>query len=719
MEITGAEKTLLEINNKMRHFGTIIVIASLLSLVGCGTLTGIPSHGGGKRFAIEQRLVSTTIRGALKQIDLAVLRDKTVFIQMTAINDQGGGNISGGRGNLLFGLQGVTESHPITRQTNTFKVFDLNSSGGASTSSSTVGGSSTRSGSNSDINIDTTSSNTGTGNLNSTNNGSSTSASTGTSTNTGTTNSSNSGANTSTSNGSNSGTSTSTGTSTTNGTNSGTSTTNSNSTNSGTSSNTGASSNNTTTTTGGTTTNQNGTGTSSNTGTNTSSGTGTSTTNSSGTNSSNTSSGGTTNSSGTNTSTTNGSNTNTGTSTSTNNGSSTSNTNGTNTNTGTQASSSLDNGISNTTQNQSVNGFVKTNNHSNTSTRTNSNGSQQALSSTPSEIKTQTKGTGYKGNYGFEYKGQGRYDNFNVAISDVGILRSILFTYLYLNDVNVTTDPNNPNIDAVVYVNVDVFGSIRSRLDTVVYNKETVQVQVVIEMMAVNAFDRTLLMSPQVGSYEATYDEKYVGWVGPYNKKKDRITHSQLEKGLLVDFSDLANQKILRDNAKVASFAQMKQTNTETIRDLEDKYRQLLQVRQQEQEIETLKKQLQLLQSTPLSQLQDQQPALASQVVGQLQSEQSVSNINEEHYTIQLMTGINRLNIEQYIIADNIQDKAFIMTIQRESSPLYVLLYGNYATLAQAQVVASNLPESVKRNQPWVRQIKQIKENFQPVSIGS
>ncbi|MEQ1536986.1 MAG: hypothetical protein ABL923_14015 [Burkholderiaceae bacterium] len=36
------------------------VLASLF-LTGCSTLTGIPSHGGGKRYAEEQRLVSASI----------------------------------------------------------------------------------------------------------------------------------------------------------------------------------------------------------------------------------------------------------------------------------------------------------------------------------------------------------------------------------------------------------------------------------------------------------------------------------------------------------------------------------------------------------------------------------------------------------------------------------------------------------------------------------
>ena len=42
---------------------TTLTLSALL-LTGCGTLTGIPSHGGGKRFAVEQELVAASSRAA-------------------------------------------------------------------------------------------------------------------------------------------------------------------------------------------------------------------------------------------------------------------------------------------------------------------------------------------------------------------------------------------------------------------------------------------------------------------------------------------------------------------------------------------------------------------------------------------------------------------------------------------------------------------------------
>ena len=38
----------------------VLLMLSSLLLSACGTLTGIPSHGGGKRFAVEQELVAAS-----------------------------------------------------------------------------------------------------------------------------------------------------------------------------------------------------------------------------------------------------------------------------------------------------------------------------------------------------------------------------------------------------------------------------------------------------------------------------------------------------------------------------------------------------------------------------------------------------------------------------------------------------------------------------------
>lgn len=93
------------------------VLAMLLTVSACGTLTGIPSHGGGKRFAVEQELVASSSRAALKELDLSALQDKRVALYISTMGDQGSGNMAGGRYSLSGLIRGEYLSNPLV-QTN-------------------------------------------------------------------------------------------------------------------------------------------------------------------------------------------------------------------------------------------------------------------------------------------------------------------------------------------------------------------------------------------------------------------------------------------------------------------------------------------------------------------------------------------------------------------------------------------------------------------------
>lgn len=97
-------------------FGVLLFLVTLL-LSGCGATTGIPGHGGGKRFAVEQELVAAATRAAIKQIDLTPLRGKTVNIYVNAIGDTGAGNLVGGRFSIVSQLRGdYVQTPPVTEQ---------------------------------------------------------------------------------------------------------------------------------------------------------------------------------------------------------------------------------------------------------------------------------------------------------------------------------------------------------------------------------------------------------------------------------------------------------------------------------------------------------------------------------------------------------------------------------------------------------------------------
>ena len=110
--------------------GALLVV---FLLGGCGTLTGLPGHGGGKRFTIEQELVAAATRGAIKQIDMSTIRGKKINLFVNAIGDTGSGNIVGGRFSVVAQLRGDYIQAPPTVETSTFPRYTTTNSSNSST----------------------------------------------------------------------------------------------------------------------------------------------------------------------------------------------------------------------------------------------------------------------------------------------------------------------------------------------------------------------------------------------------------------------------------------------------------------------------------------------------------------------------------------------------------------------------------------------------------
>lgn len=61
---------------------------------GCSTWRGIPSHGGGKRFDEEQRVVASAIRQAVADMNISELRGLKVMVTIDAMSQNGGGQLT-------------------------------------------------------------------------------------------------------------------------------------------------------------------------------------------------------------------------------------------------------------------------------------------------------------------------------------------------------------------------------------------------------------------------------------------------------------------------------------------------------------------------------------------------------------------------------------------------------------------------------------------------
>jgi hypothetical protein len=101
----------------MNTIATILIVSLTFVLSGCAAQTGIPGHGGGKRFAVEQELVAAATRSAIKQIDLSALKGRKVSLFVNAIGDTGAGNLIGGRFSVVSQLHGDYVQSPQVKET--------------------------------------------------------------------------------------------------------------------------------------------------------------------------------------------------------------------------------------------------------------------------------------------------------------------------------------------------------------------------------------------------------------------------------------------------------------------------------------------------------------------------------------------------------------------------------------------------------------------------
>ncbi|MDO5651420.1 MAG: hypothetical protein Q4G13_04700 [Moraxella sp.] len=194
--------------------------------------------------------------------------------------------------------------------------------------------------------------------------------------------------------------------------------------------------------------------------------------------------------------------------------------------------------------------------------------SSTSVLNAPSQSISQTKGAGDRRFAELSIGGQGDYRNETLITNgrDVSFLSNLVQTLFFLRGIDVVS-PEQADTD--VFVIVDVFGTIRSRTELHLYNAETLKALTKLEYFAVNRNNRRLLIKPTVSSYEATYQEKYALWAGPF-KVMQRI---QPAAGLMVDFSDIApyqspkNITPKTDSGQYGSPAAPTWQNTETHQD--------------------------------------------------------------------------------------------------------------------------------------------------------
>lgn len=81
-----------------------------------------------------------------------------------------------------------------------------------------------------------------------------------------------------------------------------------------------------------------------------------------------------------------------------------------------------------------------------------------------------------------------------------------------------------------------------------------------------------------------------------------------------------------------------------------------------------------------------------------------------ENYTVQLVTSTNEEIIQQYYTENKLQGQAGYFRSRRQGQYWYSLVYGSFATVAEASVAVEQLPVGLKKWSPWIRNISEVKE---------
>ena len=157
-----------------------------------------------------------------------------------------------------------------------------------------------------------------------------------------------------------------------------------------------------------------------------------------------------------------------------------------------------------------------------------------SLLNAPSSSRTHGKHNSSRSNIGLNLNGMGDYRNETLTTNprDADFLSHLLQTVFFLRGIDVVSPAE---ADTDVFVNVDVFGTIRSRTELHLYNAETLKAQTKLEYFAVDRHSKKLLIKPQTNAFEAAYKENYALWMGPYKVSKN----IKPTEGLMVDFSGI------------------------------------------------------------------------------------------------------------------------------------------------------------------------------------
>ncbi len=103
------------------------------------------------------------------------------------------------------------------------------------------------------------------------------------------------------------------------------------------------------------------------------------------------------------------------------------------------------------------------------------------------------------------------------------------------------------------------------------------------------------------------------------------------------------------------------------------------------------------------------QPAINSTTGSSADDNSRFRQLNNSNYVLQLLSAHQYKSIRQ-VIAHYTDASTYIVTVGTAQKPKFLLLYGAYATYADAKKAIAQLPAAYKlKSEPWIRRVKQVK----------
>ncbi len=102
----------------------------------------------------------------------------------------------------------------------------------------------------------------------------------------------------------------------------------------------------------------------------------------------------------------------------------------------------------------------------------------------------------------------------------------------------------------------------------------------------------------------------------------------------------------------------------------------------------------------------------APTAVAQLKDTAWLQGLNPKHYTIQLVAAYDRAAVSRVAERNDLRESMVIHKGELRQRDWYVLLYGDFSSVREAKSTIQRLPEDIRANGPWVRNLSGIQKSL-------